>query len=748
MGGIWYSRTTDTEPDEKNEMTSTARKERAGRLLAVAGVCAGAVGAGVTLAGDGVREAKGIGGEAWRWEWTNVGAWSVSLGAERAVKPLQRVRYGAELQLEKYDARCSIFVNLVVRDKQLNVIEEKYAPLMPAYRTGQWQRVAGTCVVPRGGASVSLQLSGEAPCAVLIGAHEVRAYGAAMTVPAAAHKSVRLENKLLKVEIEPQEWRFVIEDKRTGRCWETFAAGRQIAVTSVRVVSGGLGAEFGGVYLPANVPVRLRIGLENDAPEFSLQVRLPEDTPMPLWAAQLEAQPALHGGGSGAGVVVPLGEGFLFGEGDREVPTLLMQLGDGAGLTMPWAGVVDMTSGAAAMWFTRDEDDALARLYWHEGKGRDGSTLGGNAVNLAWMSQKGRWGYDRTVRYWFADKGGYVALAKRYRREAAEMGKFVTLAEKQKKLPQLARFRGAPIGWFNFLYHIKDQQERLAQMCWLYERGVKKMLFSSGEAIKDFGLLRRWGWLTTKYDLYSDMWPAEEKQLAGVHNHQIYERADDIMLRYNGTAARGWTMRTQHGEFPSYVLCPRLHVEYARRFVPVELKTKRYDGRFIDTTTALPLQECYHAVHGMTRSEDKAARRALLRYMGEQRLLCGSEIGCDWAVPEICYGEGLLSPVPFRHPRAGELPPDLEPVAETYAYQLNPAVRIPLWELVYHDCVVAYWYWGDTNNTFPELWKRRNLFNALYAVPAMYMSSIRSSGTAGASRLWRRRGYWRRYLRR
>jgi hypothetical protein len=47
--------------------------------------------------------------------------------------------------------------------------------------------------------------------------------------------------------------------------------------------------------------------------------------------------------------------------------------------------------------------------------------------------------------------------------------------------------------------------------------------------------------------------------------------------------------------------------------------------------------------------------------------------------------------------------------------------RAPLWELVYHDCVVSQWYWGDYNNKAPEVWDRRDLINILYGTPPMYM---------------------------
>ncbi|HEX2950456.1 MAG TPA: glycoside hydrolase, partial [Armatimonadota bacterium] len=46
--------------------------------------------------------------------------------------------------------------------------------------------------------------------------------------------------------------------------------------------------------------------------------------------------------------------------------------------------------------------------------------------------------------------------------------------------------------------------------------------------------------------------------------------------------------------------------------------------------------------------------------------------------------------------------------------------RIPLWELVYHDCTVAQWYWGDASNKAPEVWDQRDLINILYATPPMF----------------------------
>jgi len=35
--------------------------------------------------------------------------------------------------------------------------------------------------------------------------------------------------------------------------------------------------------------------------------------------------------------------------------------------------------------------------------------------------------------------------------------------------------------------------------------------------------------------------------------------------------------------------------------------------------------------------------------------------------------------------------------------------------------VVSYWYWGDYNNKLPPVWDRRDLINALYGTPPMFM---------------------------
>ena len=83
-----------------------------------------------------------------------------------------------------------------------------------------------------------------------------------------------------------------------------------------------------------------------------------------------------------------------------------------------------------------------------------------------------------------------------------------------------------------------------------------------------------------------------------------------------------------------------------------------------------------------------------------------------------------MSPVQFRAEDAGRRMTTLyrgADIPENFSrYMLNPRYRIPLWQLVYHDCAVSYWYWGDSSNCCPELMIFRDLFDALCGEPPLY----------------------------
>ena len=114
---------------------------------------------------------------------------------------------------------------------------------------------------------------------------------------------------------------------------------------------------------------------------------------------------------------------------------------------------------------------------------------------------------------------------------------------------------------------------------------------------------------------------------------------------------------------------------------------------------------------------------AAVRVSEDCGLVTGSETGHDAAVPFVHYFEGMLSLGPYRVPDSGRDMQRIWTKCPSGWPSSRPGhdYRLPLWELVYHDCVVAQWYWGDYNNKLPALWDRRDLFNALYGTPPMFM---------------------------
>jgi len=296
------------------------------------------------------------------------------------------------------------------------------------------------------------------------------------------------------------------------------------------------------------------------------------------------------------------------------------------------------------------------------------------------------------------------------------------LEQKRKENPDVDLLIGAVNVWC-------WEKNALAIVREMKSLGIERILWSHREqpdVIKSMNEMD--GVLTSRYDIYQDLMDPQvvEQQLRRVHPDWTQAGwPKDIMLDKNGNFRKGWRVKGKDGQmYPCGVLCDRQAPKYARQRVPAELKTHPYRCRFIDTTTASPWRECYHPDHPMTRGDSRHWKMELLRVICEDmKLVTGSETGHDAAVPYVHYFEGMLSLGPYRIPDAGRNMRKIwDEVPERVAkFQVGHKYRLPLWELVYHDCVVAQWYWGDYNNKLPAIWDKRDLFNILYGTPPMFM---------------------------
>jgi len=503
----------------------------------------------------------------------------------------------------------------------------------------------------------------------------------------------------LTVTVDPADATFHVTDKKAGRTWRQSAISSVPAVQTAEAVSDRITLRL----RPAGGTLDLTVTLRLEGRELVVELRGDGELRSPL------KYPHPFLGEPGDYLVIPMNEGISYPVRDPSVPLHRLIAYGGHGLCMAFFGATDGARGW--MGILETPDDAAIRLNRADGK---------LLVSPEWDGQKGRLGYARRLRYVFLDQGGHVAIAKRYRQYARQMGRLKTLEEKRRENPNVDLLLGAVNIWC-----WERNPVRLIET--IRTAGIERILWSHGQSPADLKRMNELGVLTSRYDIYQDvMNPEHFPRLRGVHaDWPTKAWPDDLMRGADGRLVKGWEVEARDGSrIACGVLCDKRALDYARERIPSELATHPYRCRFIDTTTASPWRECYDPRHPMTRTESREWKMALLDYVSrDNRLVTGCETGHDAAVPFLHYFEGMLSLGPYRVPDAGRRMQVIwTNVPEAVAkFQVGHQYRLPLWELVYHDCVVAQWYWGDYSNKLPALWDKRDLFNALYGTPPMFM---------------------------
>ena len=565
-----------------------------------------------------------------------------------------------------------------------------------------WQHLSTRILAGGNVTRVQPRLIGAGPILVRVDDYSVERGANVLSLQTANLPPIlQLSNRLLSLSLDTSNATFSVADLRSGRVWEQLTRATRFVVKSAAAQPGRI--ECSLLDVVSGVELEAVAKLDPTRPEYTLELGGQGDCPSAI------PFPAPFVGRPGDYLVVPMNEGISYPVDDPSIPPMRLIAYGGHGICMAFFGVTDGHAGQMAILET--PDDASIRI------NRVGGLL---AVCPEWDPQLGRFGYRRRVRYVFFKEGGHVAMAKRYRAYAQQIGLFKTLAEKCRDNPRVDRLIGAVNVWCwdrDGVGIVKEMQDA----------GIERILWSNQQSPANLRALNAKGVLTSRYDIYQDvMAPTNFPRLRWIHPDWTTNAwPQDIILDRRGNWLRGWGVESRDGTLvPCGVLCDRFGPDSARERVPTDLASHPYLCRFIDTTTAAPWNECYSPVHPMTRSDSRGWKMDLLRYISQDcQLVTGSETGHDAAVPFVDYFEGMLSLGPYRVPDAGRRMAEIwtnvpEPVAR---FQLGQRYRLPLWELVYHDCVVAQWYWGDYSNKLPALWDNRDLFNALYGTPPMFM---------------------------
>jgi hypothetical protein len=416
-----------------------------------------------------------------------------------------------------------------------------------------------------------------------------------------------------------------------------------------------------------------------------------------LWPASFEST-------SFESAVVPFMQGMLLPNDWPRAVRLYDPMSHGRGLYMPWWGFSRPTGSVLVLLET--PDDAGCRF--------DHPAGGPTSIDVRWVHSLGRWAYPRVVRFAFLDEGGYVGLAKRYRRFVVESGRFVSLREKLARNPLVAKLVGAPVIHTSILYHIQPQSSyydkkdpaKNHQLATFDERAREL------EALAARGVHRAYvhldGWGLRGYDnLHPDVLPPCPeaggydglKRLADACDalgfvFAIHDQYRDYYLdgaTYNprhAQVAEGGRREfhaTWYGGTQTY-LCPSLAPGYvARNHRDLLEHGIKLRGAYLDVFAVVPPDECYDPEHPVTRTQCLAFRGACFDFVRSYGGVVSSEEPADWAVPKldlVHHGPFALDPNPGSGPAMG--------------------LPVPLFDLVYHDAILLPWSLGKGAWGIPE----------------------------------------------
>lgn len=368
-------------------------------------------------------------------------------------------------------------------------------------------------------------------------------------------------------------------------------------------------------------------------------------------------------------------------------------------------------------------------------------------TSVVWEPEKGRWGYSRKIRYYLGKGESVTQMCQIYRIIAQKKGLVKTLAEKSAELPIKDSLAGRANFWVwnndamdklyseNAVYTVpsaKQNQQRRDIAEDMKKNGMDEVLwciFDENIDAETVEYIKTLGYFTTYYDVYTDVIPGDYAPMITETRrrrceHRVPYWPEGIIVRSDGSLCPAWDLKGVDGKFyPQNRMCDTVVIDCAKKYITEHGINNGIEGVFIDVSFC-DTYECYSEKHPLTRTQAMVEKKKLFGMIKDMNLFCGTENGHEEAVTCCDYNEGMMSPTFFRAYDSGRRMTHIyeeEQMGEKFnKYMLNPKYRIPLWELVFHDCQTSYPYWGDSANSLPSKTEERDLYSVLYGQPPLY----------------------------
>lgn len=319
----------------------------------------------------------------------------------------------------------------------------------------------------------------------------------------------------------------------------------------------------------------------------------------------------------------------------------------------------------------------------------------------------GKMRYARTVSYYFFPAGtDYVALCKAYRRLADETGKPVTLREKAAENPNVEKLIGCCVMHVDGKTHVtKDSRYYHADAP---EKNDRLTPFSHWEErvrmLRHLGVeqlyLHQDGWGQPGYDNQHPDYLPPCRELGGWEG---MKSLSDTMQELGYLFGIHDQYRDYYLDAPTYdpdhacrnpdgsiyghsiwaggkqnYLCAILAPAYVKRnFEQLLDHGISLQATYLDVFTCNEADECDNPRHRMTRKDCLQARASCFHYLTAHKIVPSSEEVNDWAM-------------------------DAQVFCHWAPYLTGSAIPVPLFNLVYHDCVMIPWKMGSDDWGIPK----------------------------------------------
>ena len=366
---------------------------------------------------------------------------------------------------------------------------------------------------------------------------------------------------------------------------------------------------------------------------------------------------------------------------------------------MPWWGEVT-PEGSYLAW---------VRSPWDTKYSISHPAGGPNRIQARHLPSLGRMRYHRTVSFYFLPAGsGYADLCRLYRSLAEEEGRAVSLREKAVKNPNVSRLAGCCVMHVAGKTHVVPESRFYNTET--PEKNESHTPFAHWEErvrrLREMGVDRLYlhqdGWGQPGYDNQHPDYLPPCKELGGWEGMKkladtlyelgylfgVHDQYRDYYLdapTYDPENA----CRSADGSIYGHAiwaggrqnyLCAALALQYVKRnFEQLLAGGIRLQGTYLDVFTCNEADECDHPRHRMTRRECLEYRAKCFHYLTSKGIAPSSEEVNDWAM-------------------------DSQVFCHWAPYLTETAIPVPLFNLVYHDCVMIPWKmeageWGIPEGT-------------------------------------------------